>query len=238
MNEITNLQDLTNEDSKALPNPFDITSRSLDEQGNFLEGLEKETENDNQRGEPNFPLFFHFVYHDIDKDISPKCRYLIHLAYIGANLISSNFLVSFLSSFSVLSFSKFPVSPYQHIIMSFINALVIIPGIYFIQYYPLYLTFKESNSNRAFIYIQILLLILHVIFLFGPSGTGLMGILYCIISLKSSDSLFIHSLTVVLTIWHLVDFILEGILLILLIPFLKGLNYHGRYKTTSDIQNI
>ena len=216
----------------TLPNPFDLSGRLIIEQ-NQLENLDKETENEYDTHQPNFPSCFPKFYHNISEEIQEKHQNIVSTAFYTNCSIACNLCFSILFSFTCFSIQEFPVSPYQHVFMSIFNFIIFVPSIFYTFYIPFYGTFKDCISNTSIIWVHFFFVLVLLIFSIGPIGTGISGLMYCKLLLSQSKGFFSNALAVILICWHFADLIAGGILFIITRPLINSFPKSNEYQNPS-----
>lgn len=204
------------EPKKALPNPFDTAAiLAENENGLLLEGLDREVEQSNNDHTPNFPFFYPVIYHSINLEISQKRSFIVRTAYLTANSIMYSLAFSIL--ISLLYISPRGAKLFQNTILASFNCIFGSIILFYCQYFPFYYAFKDEQPNKTSIPTQIGLLTILFISLLGFPNTGSYGMFTTYDAFKSDKS-FAKFFGVIITIWKLMNFVLEFIIFILMRP--------------------
>lgn len=218
-----------------LPNPFDTAKNvSSVHDSTDLEGLVREFDSGQTGNEqpPNFPPFYPLVYHNIGQEIPQKYVYIVRINLITAYSFTASMIFNFLGSFfSTQMESPYFSSAFREIFLAFINLIILPISLFYVQYYPFYKAVRDEGQNRAIVPVQIMVIIIFGLLLIGFPGTGNAGIIYATEAFNYGGY-GTKFFSVVMVIWHFVDFVGEIAVLLLSMNSLEG---KGRIANPSDI---
>jgi hypothetical protein len=169
---------------------------------------------------PNFPVCCPVVYHNIAKEIPQKYGPVIRISFVAAR----SFFWSLIATLIVQLFSHRIASPlvprWREIVMSVFSVLVLPAALLHSQYYPLYCALRDEYLRRGLVLLQFVVIFVHFFALIGVPGSGFVGALYAIVAFRCGDTLT-KALSVAVTVWHLVNLVLQVVVLALVIGHLR-----------------
>ena len=211
----------------TLPNPFDIKNNNylnINENINIMEDIDREIDDGPFLKNPNFPFFFPLIYHNINLEIKEKYSSIVRICYYSDLSIFWNLFFSFITTLFSFQINQNYISIIQEIILSLFFLIILPSLIFYIQYYPVYCSFKDELPFKGLFIIQIYIIFIYLFILIGFCGTGIIGILSTIRSLKYGK--FINQfLSIIITIWHIFNLMTQFILIFLLKPVFSFTNY-------------
>ena len=196
-------------DPQALPNPFDLSGMTGSPDGSVLEGLERELHpnSDESNRRPNFPPLCPVISINISCDISPRRQRDVRIMLFGA--ISHSLVLLFSVFIAILSspLSGGSVTAFhwwKELLMSLFYMLVFPGALFFCQFWPFYRSCRDDVPLRSHA-VQVIVLIVHGIFLIGLPGTGMVGIVYAVAAVQTGTGL-LAGLATVASLWHALNF--------------------------------
>ena len=198
-------------EEEALPNPFDPSQNSALVDGDVLSGITREIDDGPKSEQPNFPSFFPLVYHNISREIQSSYSFAVRMCYFADCSFVWSLFFNFLCSFFTEKIRDHKTSIFQDCFLSLTHFIFTSSVLFYIQYYPLYKTFRAKKSLHNLILTQYFVVIIFFFMFAGFRGTGLIGIGY-IIAASNFGSILNIVVGIVFTLWHLLNFILQFIL--------------------------
>lgn len=147
--------------------------------------------------EPNFPPFFHMVYHDIKEEIPIRFQAFVRTAFIFFFF----YVITYFFNFFTCCFSGYIDAPNHHV-----GYYVIFSLVYFLlgtvldfqtNYYRLYKMTKKDDIGMSWIVVQILMVIYVGIIAAGFVDGGSMGVISMIDMLQRCHVLFPKVLAII-----------------------------------------
>lgn len=193
---------------EPLPNPFDPAQNGALVSSDVLSGITEEIEDGPKIEKPNFPFFWPIVYHSINLEIQQRYSFIVRMCYCGAVSFTWSLFLNFFASFFTEKINDGKTSTLQDFILS-LSALIFFPSVlFYIQYFPVYISFREGKNFNKISTIQNFVIVAMILLCAGFRGTGIIGISYVIDAFKNG-SVWNRILGLTFTIWHVVNIFLE-----------------------------
>ena len=217
--EETSNSTLMIEQKMSLPNPFDNTPDFTNQNDRIL--LDNINESmpltDTSSKKPNFPSFYPIVYHSIGLEIPQKYSFITRLCYNGMRSFTMALALSVIAEFFSGSIDSLMIVMWREIVLSLFIFFICPAALCYGQYYPLYCAIRDEKPNPTLTPFQFFTIFVFFFLLIGIPGTGIIGIGYLIVSFRCG-SLVNKIFSIIITIWHLFNFIIQFMLLFLITP--------------------
>jgi hypothetical protein len=211
-----------NSENAPLPNPFELSSvHGIPDNPPILEALSQEISGPGFTAHrPNFPVCCPVVYHNIAKEIPQKYGPVIRISFVAAR----SFFWVLLATPMVQLFAHRIDSPlvpqWREMVMSVFLLLLLPAALLHSQYYPLYCALRDEYLRRGLVLLQFVVLFVHFFALIGVPGSGFVGVGYAIVAFRCGDAVT-KALSVTVTVWHLVNLVLQIVVLALVMGHLR-----------------
>ena len=193
---------------EPLPNPFDPSQNSTLVDGNVLSGIAAEIEGGPKKEKPNFPSFFPLVYHSINLEIQQSYSFAVRMCHFADSSFVWSMFFNCICSFFTEKIKDNLTSIFQDFYLSFLSFVFFSATLFYVQYYPVYRTFRDKRNLKRIILTQVIVLFAFFFMFAGFRGTGIMGIVYIVAAFQHGTKLNCV-IGFIFTIWHLINFILQ-----------------------------
>jgi hypothetical protein len=197
---------------EPLPNPFDPTQNSSLVYCGVLNGIAEEIEDGPKTEKPNFPFFFPLVYHSINLEIQQRYSFAVRMCYSTAISFTICLIFNFFFSFFTTKIYDGKTSILQDLTMSLGLLIFGASLLFYVQYYSVYTTFRDGKPINKILRIQAFVIVAFAFLFLGFRGTGFCGIFY-VIAAFNFGSVINKMCGLIITVWHVINFIFEIIFL-------------------------
>jgi hypothetical protein len=211
---------------ETLPNPFEATPMAdiAPNDDSLLAALSQQIAADGsilRRRRPNFPSLCPVVYHNITQEISARHSFPVHLSLFAARSVSVSLFVNFMCSMQSGSIKSSTIECWREVVLSAFAVLVCPIALFHVQYFPLYFSVRDEQPKGSLIPLQFFVIFCLFFLVVGVPGSGIIGAGYSIVAFRYGT--FWNQLySVVITLWHIVNVILEIIVLLTMNALSQG----------------
>jgi hypothetical protein len=212
--------DLDNQQSETLPNPFEPTPMAdiAPDDDSLLAALSQEIAGEGstlRRCRPNFPSLCPVVYHNITQEIPARHSFTVRLSFFAARSVSVSLFVNFMCSMLSGSMKSSTIEWWREVVLSAFAVLVCPVALFHVQYFPLYFSVRDEQPNGSLIPLQFFVIFSLFFFFVGVPGSGVIGAGYSIVAFRYG-TFWNQFCSVVITLWHIVNVILEILVLLMM----------------------
>lgn len=218
-------------ENETLPNPFAASQQQTVESSD-LEGLERESVTNNAHI-PNFPSFYPVVYVDLNAEIPHNFWSFFKLMYVSAlSFTGACIFQIFVQFFGFAINYHWFKCPIKDVFMSLVLAVFLPILLFSNQYYSFYCSIRDENPNFRFGLLQTFVIAALLIIIIGIPGSGCVGIWWLDIAANYGSAASVL-FGVLVTIWHIINLILQFVVLI--IHRTHDFSYNGRISNPADV---
>jgi hypothetical protein len=211
---------------ETLPNPFEATPMAdiAPDEDSLLAALSQEIAGEGatlRRRRPNFPSLCPVVYHNITQDIPARHSFPVRLSFFAARSVSVSLFVNFICSMLSGSIKSPTIECWREVVLSAFAVVVCPVALFHVQYFPLYFSVRDEQPNDSQILLQFFVIFCLFFLVIGVPGSGVIGAGYSIVAFRYGT--FRNQFcSVVITLWHTVNVILEIIVLMMMNTLSRG----------------
>lgn len=205
----------------TLPNPFesgDVLLPDIADDSALLASLSEAITESEQPKHPNFPACFPIVYHSIAQEIPPRYASVVSFCLFGLRSFGFTLILTIIAQLFSDRIDSIYIFQWRELILSVFIFIVCWSALAYGQYFPVYVCARDEARSTSLVPFQFFTIFVMLFMLLGIPGTGMIGIWYTIIAFQAGQQIN-RVFAVAITITHIVNIIVQVVLVILFAQF-------------------